>query len=528
MTEREFELSRRDLLRYAAQGAALVGTGGLLATGGRRVTGSSAIAATASRAKRGGTLQAGLSGGSSSDTLDPQNWVNLVDGARVYSLFNPLVDFDLDAHPVLSLADELEASSDAMKWTIRVKPDIEFHNGKTLSADDVLFTFQRIVNPKTPALGAISLKALDIAHAKKLDKYTIQIPCFTPFSPLADILASYDFFVVPVGFDLKNPVGTGPFKYESFTAGQQSTFVRNENYWESGLPYIDKLVISDFPDEVSQVNGLNGGTLDVIDLLSADSIAPVRSGGNNVIITKGGGYTPFTMRVDRPPFDDVRVRQAFRLICDRQSMLDTVFNGNGRIGNDVFGLRDVVYDSALPQRVQDLDQARSLLAETGHSDLKVTLVTSAIATGAVHTAQVLSQQAALAGVTVNLKMVTPSEFFGRNYLNWTFAQDTWRYYPYFSNVLQATVARAPLNECHTDNGAYTKLYQRALATLRETEKLAIAHEMQQMEYSGAASGYIIPFFNPVIDGYASQVNGVVSSKTGLPLGAYGFKNMWLS
>ena len=159
MTEREFELSRRDLLRYAAQGAALVGTGGLLATDRRRVTRSSATAAMAPRAKRGGTLQAGLSGGSSSDTLDPQNWVNLVDGARVYSLFNPLVDFDLAAHPVLSLADELEASSDAMKWTIRVKPDIEFHNGKTLSADDVLFTFQRIVNPKTPALGAISLKA---------------------------------------------------------------------------------------------------------------------------------------------------------------------------------------------------------------------------------------------------------------------------------------------------------------------------------------------------------------------------------
>ena len=143
--------------------------------------------------------------------------MNPVDGARVYSLFNPLVDFDLNARPVLSLADELTASSNAMKGTIRVKPDIEFHNGKTLSADDVLFSFQRIVNTKKPALGAISLKALDIAYARKLDKLTIEIPCHTPFSPLADILASYDFFVVPVGFDLKNPVGTGPFKYQSFT-----------------------------------------------------------------------------------------------------------------------------------------------------------------------------------------------------------------------------------------------------------------------------------------------------------------------
>ena len=528
MTAREFELSRRDLLRYAARGAALLGTGGPVAACRSSTTSPSTTTTTTPSLTLGGTLRAGLSGGSRRDTLDPQNWVNLVDGARVYSLFNPLVDFDLDAHPVLSLADELTPARHAMKWTIRVKPDVEFHNGKTLSADDVLFSFQRIVHPKRPALGAISLKALDIANAKKIDKLTIEIPCFTPFSPLKDILCAYHFFVVPVGFDLDKPIGTGPFKYESFTAGQQSTFVKNENYWESGLPYIDKLVISDFPDEVSQVNALGSGTLEVIDLLSSYSIVAVRSGGNNVIITRGGGYTPFTMRVDQPPFDDVRVRQAFRLICDRDAMLRTVFSGYGKIGNDVFGLWDAVYDTKLPRRVQDIEQAKSLLAKAGHSHLSVTLVTSAIGSGTVQVAQVLKQQAAAAGVTVNLKEVTSSEFFGPNYLSWTFAQDYWNYYPYFSNVLQGTLAGAPFNECHTNNAAYTSLYKQAVATLDDAKRAAIAHEMQQMEYSGTASGYIIPYFNPVIDGYASRVHGVVSSKTGLPLGAYGFKSMWLS
>ena len=329
----------------------------------------------------GGTLRAGLSGGSRTDTLDPHNWANLIDAARVYSLFNPLVDFDLDAHPTKSLAEELTASKDAMRWTIRVKPGIEFHNGKTLSADDVLHSFQRIVNPKSPALGARSLKALDIANAKKIDELTVAIPCLTPFSVLKDVLASYYFFVVPVGFDLTHPIGTGPFKFESFTAGQQSTFVKNKNYWETGLPYIDELVISDFPGEVSQVNALGSGNVDVIDLISSYSIIAVYSGGNKVMITNGGGYTPFTMRVDQPPFDDIRVRQAFRLICDRQFMLDTVFSGNGKIGNDVFGLRDVVYDSALPQRVQDIEQAESLLAKAGHSNLTVTLVTSPVGPG---------------------------------------------------------------------------------------------------------------------------------------------------
>ncbi len=532
MTEHEFELSRRDLLRHAAQGAALLGTGSLLgacssSTKGPGATTTRATTATALPTP-GGTLRAGLSGGSRTDTLDPHNWANLVDAARVYSLFNPLVDFDLDAHPTKSLAEELTASKDAMRWTIRVKPGIEFHNGKTLSADDVLHSFQRIVNPKSPALGARSLKALDIANAKKIDELTVAIPCLTPFSVLKDVLASYYFFVVPVGFDLTHPIGTGPFKFESFTAGQQSTFVKNKNYWETGLPYIDELVISDFPGEVSQVNALGSGNVDVIDLISSYSIIAVYSGGNKVMITNGGGYTPFTMRVDQPPFDDIRVRQAFRLICDRQFMLDTVFSGNGKIGNDVFGLRDVVYDSALPQRVQDIEQAESLLAKAGHSNLTVTLVTSPVGPGSAQIAQLLKQQAAQAGVTVNLRHVTTAEFFGPNYLNWSFAQDCWKYYPYFSNVLQATLAGAPFNECHTDNAAYTSLYRQAMATLDGPMRADIAHEMQQMEYSGTASGYIIPYFTPVIDAYASRVNGVVSSKTGLPLGAYGFKYMWLS
>ncbi len=530
MTEREAELSRRDLLRHAAQGAVLLGTGGLLGACSSSTKDPSATTTTRATPlpTPGGTLRAGLSGGSRTDTLDPHNWVNLVDAARVYSLFNPLVDFDLDAHPTKSLAEELIAGRDAMHWTIRVKPGIEFHNGKTLSADDVLYSFRRIVDPKSPALGARSLKALDIANAKKVDNLTVAIPCLTPFSVLKDVLASYYFFVVPVGFNLKHPIGTGPFKFQSFTAGRQSTFVKNKNYWETGLPYIDELVISDFPGEVSQVNALGSGSVDVIDLISFYSTRAVYSGGNKVIITNGGGYTPFTMRVDQPPFDDIRVRQAFRLICDRQYMLDTVFSGNGRIGNDVFGLRDVVYDSALPQRVQDIEQAQSLLAKAGHSNLTITLVTSPVGPGAAQIAQLLKQQAAQAGVTVNLRYVPTAEFFGPKYLSWTFAQDYWKYYPYFSNVLQATLARAPFNECHTDNAAYTSLYRQAMATLGGRKRADIAHEMQQMEYSGAASGYIIPYFTPVIDAYASRVNGVVSSKTGLPLGAYGFKYMWLS
>ena len=161
-------------------------------------------------------------------------------------------------------------------------------------------------------------------------------PFRTPFSTLVETLSVDYYFVVPVGFDPSRPVGTGPFKYESFTPGQQSVFVRNENYWQSGLPYVDRLIMTDYASETSQINALLSGVEDVVDLLSATSISAVTSGGAHVSIEDGGGMTPFTMRVDKPPFTDPRVREAFRLIPNRAEMIRLVFEGRGHIGNDVF------------------------------------------------------------------------------------------------------------------------------------------------------------------------------------------------
>jgi peptide/nickel transport system substrate-binding protein len=287
-------------------------------------------------------------------------------------------------------------------------------------------------------------------------------------------------------------------------------------------------VITDFADETSQLNALQGGSVDVIDLLSFTSIAPLQSSGAQVVIGEGGGYTPFTMRVDQAPLKDIRVRQALRLICDRKQLLETIFGGHGTIGNDVFGIRDKLYNHDLPQRDQDIDQAKSLLKQAGQENLTITLVTSAVGTGTVKAAQVFAQQAKSAGVNVKLNQVTTSQFFGSDYLSWTFAQDYWNYYPYFSNVLQATLKGAPFNECHVDNPQYETLYKQAVATLDSSKQTELAHEMQKMEYEGSASGYIIPYFPAVIDGYAKNVQGATSSKTGLPLGGFNLKKLWMS
>ena len=127
-------------------------------------------------------------------------------------------------------------------------------------------------------------------------------------------------------------------------------------------------------------------------------ISEVQGEGKNVLLSAGGGWNPFTMRVDTGTFSDVRIRQAMRLVVDRQQMLDLVFGGFGTLGNDLFGIWAPEYDHSLPQRHQDIDQAKSLLKAAGAEGLHVTLVTSDIAQGTVLAAQVFAQQASEAGI----------------------------------------------------------------------------------------------------------------------------------
>jgi peptide/nickel transport system substrate-binding protein len=475
--------------------------------------------------RRGGTLNIGLTGGGSSDTLNPLNPLLNTDFARIKQLFEPLVGFTPQAGLQPLLAEELSPNHDATEWTIRLRRDVTFHNGKDLTAADVAYTLQQIKSPKYAYSGANYIAAIDLQGIKQLDKVTLRVPFKTPFATLDQVFPCYYFSIIPVGFDPKRPVGTGPFKFESFTPGQSSTFVRNPDYWQSGLPYVDRVVITDYNDETSQLNALGSGQVGAVGLLSAASIGTAQATAQ-VVISQGGGWTPFTMRVDTPPFNDVRVRQALRFVIDREQMLKLIFDGHGTIGNDLFAIWDPGYDSSILQRPHDPDKARSLLKQAGHSGLSIQLVTSGIAQGTVSAAQLLQQQARAAGIKVSLNQITSTDLYGPSYLKWPFAQDYWYYNPYMPQVAAATLPTSPGNETHFANPRYTRLYQQALATTDEATRTQIIHEMQQIDYD--EGGYIIPYFPPIIDAYAKNVQGFHPSKVGVPLGDYDLKHLWLT
>ena len=291
------------MLKAAAMGAGFLAGASVLGTADPAAANTASTAAPLTP-KHGGTLTIGMTGGGADDTITPLVWPSDLDGLRVFQLYNSLTALDKNAQPQLSLAEEFTPNSNATEWTVRLRKGITFHNGKPLSVDDVIYTYQQIANPKNPLTGSILLAPVDIANIKKLDSLTMRIPCHTPYQSFYSNQACYQFMIIPEGSHNSTvKVGTGPFKYQSFTPGEQSTFVRNENYWQTGLPYVDTVVITDYADDTSQVNGLTSGQVDIVGALLGDDVATVKASGYKVLIEDGGEYAPFTMRVDQPPFN---------------------------------------------------------------------------------------------------------------------------------------------------------------------------------------------------------------------------------
>jgi peptide/nickel transport system substrate-binding protein len=520
----EGQLSRRRFLG----GGVVAAVGGMALAGGYPLSGVAAASTrplNAPRPKRGGTLTAGITGGTTADNLNAENNITATDNVRNELLYEPLTRYDQNALIRMVLAEELTPNANASSWTIRVRPDVTFHNGKSLSAEDVLYSLRYITNPKAPYQGSSMIAPLDLANAKILDARTVRIPCFRPFSILPDVLADTITSIIPVGYNPATPVGTGAFKYKSFSPGVQSVFTAYKDYWQPGLPYVDEVVVIDVANETAQVDGLLSGQFDLVNTLSASSIKTIQDSGNKVLISEGGGWTPFTMRVDVAPFSDVRVRQAFRNVVGRTQMMEAVFAGLGTLGNDLFAIWDPAYNHSLPQREQDIDQAKFLLKQAGQENLSVELVTADIAQGTVLAAQVLAQQAASAGIKVHLRELTATEFFGPNYLKWTFAQDYWYYFGYLSQVTQATLPKAFYNECHFNDPKYTSLYYQCCAITDPAKRVGLEHEMQEIDYT--TNGYIIPYFPPVIGGYAKNLQGVMGSRNGSSFNNCDFKQIWI-
>jgi peptide/nickel transport system substrate-binding protein len=518
------EITRRQLLVGIGMLAAGMSMASVLAACGT----SPSTGGTSATPKRGGNFRLGVTGGGAKDIIDGQNIVTKPDQARLVAGFETLLVYDENYNLTNDGLAESVTQDQPDQWTIRVKQGITFHDGKTLSADDVIYSLQRMLDPKQGLFGTGGLGSIDPNNISKLDSRTVRLKLKQADSTIGEQMGQYYNGMVPVGYTRAGTqIGTGPFKVQSFSPGQQSVHVRNPNYWRSGQPYFDQVTIIDFPDPAAQVNALLAGQIDAITDIPFGQVSVVKAhSGLLVLESPGGGWLPLCMAIDMEPFTDNRVRQAFRLMVDRQAVVTQVLSGHGRIANDLYAPFDEGYASSLPQRHQDFAQAKSLLKAAGKDGMTVDLHTTDGAAGMVDVANVFAQQAKGAGITVNVH--NDPNYYGDQYLKLAFSVDFWGTRNYLPQVANGSIPTAPYNECHWPPAGsnYLSLYQSALAEVDKTKRIALKRQMQQLEYD--QGGYIIPFFNNLVDAYSTKVSGFQPSKGTLNLDSFGhgFRTIW--
>jgi peptide/nickel transport system substrate-binding protein len=514
-------MTREDLLRRAA-GLGLVLAGGSL--------GPLAEAALAgANAKRGGVFKVGIAGGGTTDFIDGQNIVNEPDIVRNVITFEGLGYFNEQYKPKIDgLAEELRAES-ANRYLIRLRDGVEFHNGKTVTADDLIYSLRRFTKAKLGLFGTAAFAAVDPQRIRKLDGRTVRLFLKQPDATLIDAFCQYFNGIVPVGYSPASGrgkgalrfVGTGAFKVKSFVPGRQSIHVRNENYWRDGQPYFDEVHIINFGDDTARVNALLGGQIHAAGDVPFAQVNLIRKRqGLKIYEAPSAAWDPLTMRVDQEPFKDARVRQAFRLLANRPQMVAQGISGYGRVANDIFSPFDSCYaGDEFPQRRYDPERARSLLKAAGQEGLTIDLQTHAADSGMVEVAQIFAQNAKAAGVTVNVKVLDGATFYGDQYLKWTFATDFWGTRNYLAQAALGTLPTATYNETHFNNSRYNRLYKQALGTVDLKRRCELIKQMQRIEYD--SGGLIIPWFKNQVSAYSAKIGGLKIDRGTLDLNKYG-------
>ncbi|MFO1107256.1 MAG: ABC transporter substrate-binding protein [Amaricoccus sp.] len=476
---------------------------------------------------RGGSLRVAFTGSSASATMDPHRVTLSVDTCRCPMTFDTLIGVDADGKLVNRLAESMEANSDATEWTIRLR-DAAFHNGKKLTAADVIFTFRRIMDPANPGFGAAGLAAVDPNGMSAVDDRTVKVKMLHPYSIFPEILSSFYLYgIVPEGFDVNAPVGTGPFVLKSFAPQERSVHVRFDGYW-GNVPHLDEVIVIDsFKNENAAFDALRAEEVDAyaaVPTQLAKRVINDAKGPIKALLSAPALWQPFCMRVDIAPFNDPDVRLAMKLLVDREQFVKLAMSGLGETASDLFSPADPDFDHSLV-RTRDLDQAKFLLKKAGAEGLTFDLNTSELSSGMIQGAQVFARQAADAGVTVNVKQM-PVDLYFQEYFPWPMAQDFWLYSPYMSQVSQSMIPGAPYNETRWDHPEYNALFNDMMKSTDPAKRTETVHAMQRIEFD--QGGYIIPGHLQTVDLHSDKVKGLISGKTGYSFANFDFTGAWMA
>lgn len=509
--------TRRDLLRMFAASGMAVAVAGPLALGASR--------AHAQTPQTGGAIRVAINATSTGDTLDPARAAQQADFLRLNMFYNKLVWLDHQLSPQMELAQSID-SDDAQTWTITLRPDIAFHNGKTLNADDVVFSLTR---HKDPELGSqANVFAAQMSEITKIDDLAVRIVLDRPNADLRAILGLHHFSIIADGTtDFSTANGTGAFTCELFEPGIRSVARRNPDYWRQG-GFVDSIELFGIPDTGARTNALMSGDVQIATTMDSASTRLLDTrGGMTVMMTPDSNYTNLNLRMSMDPASNADFVAGMKHIINRETIDKAVLRGFGAIHNDQPIQRSSHYfNDQIAAPAFDPDRAKHHFDRAGLGGTRIPIVASEAAKFSIDMASIIQADAANVGVNFDVQRV-PSDGYWSAYwlkapihfgnINARPTPDT------FFSLLYTSDAK--WNESDYKSEAFDKLATEARATLDDARRAEIYGAMQGMVASEAAT--IIPAYLFSADAMTDKVQGITPHAMGM-LQGFGFsETVWL-
>ena len=468
----EHGFDRAHLLKSAAGLVAASGLGSLLAACGGKKTQAGAGGA---EPKRGGTIKIALGDASSGDSLDPGKLLTSLDATVHGMVYDNLIRLDQSFRPHPALAETWETSRDARVWTFRLRKGVEYHDGRTLHADDVAYMMRRNLDPRSGSGGLqVFSPYLAPSGIDLVDPRTIRFRLKAPNAFFVQALGGFYGRVYPAGTTrFAHAVGTGPFKAVSFEPGVGFEVARNPNYWESGLPYLDGIRGVVIFEPSTKAQGLLTGDLDAIDFPEYSTLPQLQSSSNvHLYRARGGAQLTIALDATSPHYHDVRVRRAMKMLLDREKFYSVVFHDQGDISADVpIPPNDAFYPHDVQPLPHDPEQARSLLRQAGLGDgFSETVYTTNVDPGMVNAAVVAKSMWADGRVQASVSQRNADDFYTHIWLQKP-AVVGYFLRQHVSTVMQFVFAsRGPWNESHWHSAGTDKLILEAQSTTDEARQ----------------------------------------------------------